>query len=275
MENAMKPIYAVLCLAAVVCCQVSCEEVREQDALRSDVRIESSEERFRSLVDRARNGDTRAYEALAICYRDGDGVVQSDLNAIFATIFARQDDDWGVEQLMELFDEEAPTRLMLRVLDYSDMEDVPPADVARLRAVSPADAMVYDAICAVEMRHDTAETLRLLQTAEDQGSEFACIARVNFYIDCLDDMPGYKRMLLRHADRYPLFYNKLGEIEMEEGDDPEHLRRAVSCFRKADKQAMLSARGARLLLTACRRLGGEASAFYDAEDLNRIARSAR
>ena len=44
----------------------------------------AGEQRAESLIQQARAGDSEAYKALALCYRDGDGVKKSWCNMMFS-----------------------------------------------------------------------------------------------------------------------------------------------------------------------------------------------
>lgn len=212
-----------------------------------------SKPEIRKLIRQARNGSVEAYETLAACYRDGNGLPQSYFNMFMTYRLACQKTGGDVLEILETLDEEHPFRLLIEMLNHQEIEQIPPESVERLRKVSPADARVFDAIRAVELDKDSKAALRLLRQSESEGSEMACIFHV-LVLDHMNDTEGYRKALRRHAKQFPSLYIHLGESYRTDTADKKELRQAVKYYRRADLRGMLSGTDARNLLSACSRL---------------------
>lgn len=206
-----------------------------------------------NLVQQARNGSVEAYETLAACYRDGNGLPQNCYNMLMMYRLASKRTGGDVLEILETLDEEHPFRLLIEILNYREIDQVPSELVERLRRVSAVDAQVFDAICTVELGKDPKAALRLLKQAADEGSEMACIFQT-LVLDHMNDTKGYRRALRRYAKQFPSLNVQLGDSYLTDTADKKELLQAVKYYRRADFHGMLTGTDARNLLSACTRL---------------------
>ena len=212
-----------------------------------------SKPEIRKLIRQARNGSVEAYETLAACYRDGNGLPQSYFNMFMMYRLACKKTGRDVLEILETLDEEHPFRLLIEILNHKEIDRVPSELVERLRKASPADGHIFDAICSVELGKDPKAALRLLKQAEAEGSEMACIFQM-LVLDQMNAPSGYRKALHHHAKRFPSLYIQLGESYRTDTADKKELRQVVKYYCRADLRGMLSGTDARKLLSACSRL---------------------
>lgn len=213
----------------------------------------ASQPDIQALVRQARNGHVEAYEALAACYRDGNGVPQNCYNMLMMYSLACHKTGGDLWEILQTLDEDHPFRLLIEICKCRKIERVPPELVERLRRASTADARIFDAICTIERGKDPQAALRLLKQAEAEGSEMACIFQTLVW-DHINDTKGYRRALRRYANRFPSLYVQLGESYLSDTADKKELLQAVKYYRRADLYGMLTGADARKLLSACTRL---------------------
>lgn len=199
-------LYCAFTLVFVTACdeRINLEkEYATQEAIKMSPKIEK-------LILKARQGDIEAYDALAVCYRDGEGVEQSDFNMMTMYMLSCRKSGKNIEDVIKTLDVNNPLRLLIDVLDCPDIKQAPQAKISKLRSLSPADALVYDAIYALECRNDTLASLQLFKEAVDKGSDVACILQIGLY-----ERLGYEDKLEQsfheYASRFPVLYVKLGD----------------------------------------------------------------
>ena len=127
--NAMNKFYTILAMVAMLVINTSCgESITDMGNPWVETSVSAAEQRVHNLVMQARKGDVQAYNSLAQCYRDGDGVEPSWLNmlcmyAIYAQKTGREFEDvievskdgkysWVVSEIMDSSsDDELEARL--------------------------------------------------------------------------------------------------------------------------------------------------------------------
>ena len=261
----MQKIFILLCCALALVCHTSCERYTDiendlgtQDAIKPDSKVVE-------LIQRARQGEAEAYDALAACYRDGDGVKQSMFNMMSMYMLSCKKSGRNINDVLKPLDPHHPLRLLMNVLDHVRIEDASPEQIAELRSVSPADALIYDAIYALECENDSIASEQLFQEAEAKGSEMACVLHISLY-EHLGDMEKCEQALHRYAERFPILHVKLGNLSLEK----EHWEQAVVYYSAADRHGMLTARGARGLSNAYARLEAEGKMKCDRQEMARL-----
>lgn len=264
----MQKIFVLICYAFVLLCNTSCEEYMDiqnipisQDTIQLDPKIEK-------LISQARQGEVKAYNALAVCYRDGDGVKQSVFNMMTMYMLSCEKSGKDIEDVIDSLDENHPIRLLTDVLDHSYFENVPQEAVTKLRNISPADALIYDAIYTFKYKNDTLATQQLLKEAEMKGSDMACILQILFCENFLGK-EKLKQTLLHYAVRFPVLYVKLGNLSMQD-DSEGHWEQAVKYYTLADKYGMLTINGARRLSSAYRMLEKEGKMKCNQQEMIRL-----
>lgn len=223
------------------------------------------------LVRQAQNGSVEACEALAIRYRDGEGLPQSYFNMLTMYRLINMETGREIMEMIRSLDEDHPFRLLIEMLNYSNINRIPPELVERLRKASPADARIFDALCAVEREKNPEEALRILKQAETGGSELACIFQV-LLLDQMNDTEGYRKALIRYAERFPVLNSQLGDLHASESADADQLKLAADYYRRADSHGMLTAGAARKLLSVYKRLENMGIEPCDEAERNRLMR---
>ena len=151
----------LLCCAFMLFHGTSCEsivEIQNSDISQGAVTPNS---RVAQFVQQARMGQVEAYDSLALCYRDGNGVRKSYTNMMILYLLTGQIKGNDIKDMIKAVSRDQSFPLLIDVLDYSRIENVPQEAVAKLRSVSPADALLFDAIYALECENDTAKSERL------------------------------------------------------------------------------------------------------------------
>lgn len=269
----MRKLFIILCCAFVLLNGTSCDEYLgmenttvPQESIKLSPKVEK-------LVQQARLGDIEAYDALAVCYRDGDGVKQSDFNMMAMYLLSCKKSGKNIKDVIESLDVDNPVRLLIDVLGHHRIENASQEAVAKLRELSPADALIYDAVYVLEHENDTLTAEQLIQKAVTEGSDMACIIQVGMH-ELSGNKGKLEQTLYKYADRFPVLYVRLGEMCMESGAEG-HLEQAVRYFTYADNYGMLTARGARGLSAAYRMLEEKGEMKYDRQEMERLERLAQ
>ena len=79
----MNRLFTFICIVSLLLFHTSCnEEVMELESSDVELKTRATEQKVHNLIQQARYGDADAYNSLALCYRDGDGVDKSYLNMV-------------------------------------------------------------------------------------------------------------------------------------------------------------------------------------------------
>lgn len=264
----MRNILILLCCAVTLFNGTSCEsriEVQNADISQGAVNPGC---RVAQFVQQARMGHTEAYDSLALCYRDGAGVKKSSANMMFMYMLSGKLKGNDIKDIIEAMKQDRIFPLLIDVLDHRRIEDVPREAVEKLRRVSPADALIFDAVYALECENDTAKSEQLFLEAGVQGSDMAPVLHTVMYkhLKCPEK---YEQNLRRYAEKYPIMYVELGNISMQENDE-EHWMKAVEYYNLADQCGMLTPRGARNLSIAYRLLEKAGKMKCDPKEMARL-----
>lgn len=258
----------LLCCAFMLFYGTSCESgigVQNSDISQGAVTPNS---RVAQFVQQARMGQVEAYDSLALCYRDGIGVRKSGFNMMIMYIFSGKVKGSDIIDIIKAMDQDKSFPLLIDVLDHPRIEDVPQEAVAKLRSVSPADALIFDAVYALECENDTAKSERLFVEAATQGSDLAPVLQVIMYKH-LKWQEKHEQSLRTYAEKYPVMYVKLGDICMQKNNE-ENWMKAVEYYNLADKCGMLTPRGARNLSIAYRLLEKAGKLKCDSKEMARL-----
>ncbi len=249
----MKKIFIPLLSVIALFSTTSCEDTIEETQVAS-VEAQKAVSEFQQLVQQVRAGDTNAYEALAKCYKEGIGTEQSTFNMFTMYMLSCTRTGKDINTVIDKLEENHPIRLLTEILDHPNVDKIPQDAVDKLRQVSPADAMIYDAICAIEYQNDTITASRLLDEAETNGNEMACLVQILLY-DKIGDEESYERKLIEYSGKHPLFFVVLGDYYMERAylerqvyglnhDAMALYTKAMDSYLSADRHGMLTMRGA-------------------------------
>ena len=239
----MKNIYAVVCLVLGLLCHSSCqtsdvvanvtEEMELSRAMTSDVQ---------RIVESVRQGNADAYKELACAYRDGKGVEQSNINAMYMYLMYCTKTGLPEETIVELYDKDSPSRLLWEILIAGEGKERAEEKITRLQQTSPADAKVLISLGDSMMNQDKDNFLGILQEAEAEGSEFAVILQAMLYEES-KQIEAYVNFLNQAVKKFPFLYVKLAKIyedRYEQDNDFMNIQKALEYYYEADAYGMLN-----------------------------------
>ena len=229
-------------MASLLVFHTSCNDsVMDLESPSAEMKTRTVDQRVQNLIQQARQGDVEAYNSLALCYRDGDGVEKSWLNMLCMYAIYSQKTGADIENVVELFDEGHPFRLLFEIMDsssfYGEVED----KLVQLRQSAPAEAKAIEAAKKAFSMEKATSALSTIREAENEGSELAVIFQAIYY-DEAKDKTGQEEWLTRIADKYPFFNLLLGESYVKkygECEDFSYIQKAIECYYKADAHGML------------------------------------
>lgn len=74
----MSRMCMVMCMVSLLAFHTSCQNKGiDSAASNAELKERVVDQRFQELIQQARNGNVGAYQSLALCYRDGEGVEKS------------------------------------------------------------------------------------------------------------------------------------------------------------------------------------------------------
>jgi hypothetical protein len=110
-----------------------------------EMKTRTVDQRVQNLIQQARQSDVEAYNSLALCYRDGDGVEKSWLNMLCMYAIYSQKTGGDIENVVELFDEGHPFRLLIEIVDSPSFNEEVEAKLEQLKQSAPAEAKAIEA----------------------------------------------------------------------------------------------------------------------------------
>ena len=238
----MKKQWLLVCMAALLLVHTSC--------LTDEIAVEITniksrncivEEQVQNMIQQARHGVTEAYKSLAICYRDGNGVQKSNINAIFMYNIYCQKTGKELKNIIELFNDGHPYRLLVEILLSPNFDEEVEMKLSQLQQMAPEEVKWIEAL-----RTHSTNMLEILQEAENEGSELAGIVQAFHYLESKDTI-NYEQCLTRLAEKHPFLYTEIALIHNERYDidnDFSHIQKALQCYHQVDSLGMLSPRKA-------------------------------
>lgn len=242
-----------------------------------DVELNSraTEQKVQNLIQQARYGDADAYNSLALCYRDGDGVDKSYLNMVcmYANYCKKTGND--IDKVVDLFEEEHPFRLITDILS-SSLDEKALEKLEQLRMCSPAEAKALNTVIDLLSEKDTINTLSVIREAENEGSELAALIQIAYYEE-KDMKDDYEQCIIRLAEKYPFLNLQIGELYIDrhwESKDFSDIQKAMEYYYKADAYAMLTPRYAYGLINIYKHFGKEGLLSCDEHEMERLKKIA-
>ena len=172
----MNRLFTILCMVSLLVFHTSCDDsVMDFPSPNVEIKTRAVDQRVQNLIQQARQGDVEAYNSLALCYRDGDGVEKSWLNMICMYATYSQKTGGDIEDVVELFDEGHPFRLLFDIMDSPSYNEEVEAKLERLKQSAPAEAKAIEAAKMAFSMEETTSALSNIREAEDEGSELAVI----------------------------------------------------------------------------------------------------
>ena len=225
-----------------------------------------------NLIQQARQGNVEAYNSLALCYRDGDGVEKSWLNMLCMYAIYSQKTGGDIENVVELFDEGHPFRLLFEIMDSPSFNEEVEAKLEQLKQSAPAEAKAIEVAKKAFSMEEATSALSTIREAENEGSELAVIFQAIYY-DEAKDKTGQEECLTRIADKYPFFNLLLGESyarKYGETEDFSYIQKAIECYYKADAHGMLIPKYANALWGMYDYFGQKGLLEYDEQEVERL-----
>lgn len=247
----MNRLFTALCMVTILGVHTSCNDnVMEYETPCIETKATVADQRVQSLIQQAREGDADAYYALALCYRDGDGLERSWLNMIcmYATYCRKTNED--LESILDLVEKEDPFRIIYKVLESPSTDKENMAMIEQLRQTVPAEAKAIEAAVKAFSVEDVAKAMDIVQEAEKEGSEAAVMFQAIYYNE-VTDKTGQEEFLIRASEKYPFLYLELGDMyarSYRTSGDFADIQTAMEYYYTADAHGMLGPKHASTLL---------------------------
>lgn len=260
-------------MASLLVFHTSCNDsVMDLESPSVEMKTRAVVQRVQNLIQQARQGDVEAYNSLALCYRDGDGVEKSWLNMLCMYAIYSQKTGGDIENVVELFDERHPFRLLFEIMDSPSFNEEVEAKLEQLKQSAPAEAKAIEAAKKAFSMEEATSALSAIREAEDEGSEMAVIFQAIYY-DEAKDKKGQEDCLTRIAEKYPFFNLLLGESyvrKYDECEDFSYILKAIDCYYKADIYGMLLPKYANALWGMYDYFGQKGMLEYDEQEVERL-----
>ena len=269
----MNRLFTILGMVSLLVFHTSCNDsVMDLESPSIEMKTRAVDQRVQNLIQQARQGNVVAYNSLALCYRDGDGVEKSWLNMLCMYAIYSQKTGGDIENVVELFDEGDPFRLLFEIMDSPSFNEDVEAKLERLRQSAPAEAKAIEAAKRAFSMEKAASALSTIREAEDEGSELAVILQAIYYEEA-KDKTGQEDCLTRIAEKYPFFNLMLGEAyarKYGESEDFSYIQKAIECYYKADAHGMLIPKYANALWGMYDYFGQKGMLEYDEQEVERL-----
>ena len=269
----MNKLYIILFMACMLVFYTSCKvgdmNLETPNAV-TDTR--AVDQRIQFLIQQAREGDIEAYNSLALCYRDGDGVEKSWFNMLCMYTTYNQKTGKDFEDMVELLDEHHPFRLIVEIMDSPSIDEKVKMKLERLKFMDPAEAKAIEAVMKAMSKEETDQVLAVIREAENEGSELAAIL-LALYKAGSDDKTRKEECLVRVAQRFPFFNLLLGDLCMDKYSDTGdfcHVEKALEYYYKADAYGMLIPKYASKLCGMYDYYGQKGLLEYETQEIERL-----
>ena len=269
----MNKLFTILCMVYMLVFHTSCNDsVMDLESPSVEMKTRAVDQRVQNLIQQARLGNVEAYNSLALCYRDGDGVEKSWFNMMCMYAIYSQRTGGDVEDIIELFEEGHPFRLLFEIMDSPSFNETVEAKLEQLRQLAPAEAKAIEAAKRAFTMDEATVAMNVFREAEDEGSELAVIFQAIYY-DEAKDKTGQEECLTRIAEKYPFFNLLLGESYVKKYDECEdfsYIQKAIECYYKADEHGMLIPKYANALWGMYDYFGQKGMLEYDEQEIERL-----
>ncbi len=269
----MNRLFTILCMVYMLVFHTSCNDsVMDIESPSVELKTRAVDQRVQNVIQQARQGDVEAYNSLALCYRDGDGIEKSWLNMLCMYAIYCQKTGGDIEDIIELFEEGNPFRLIFETVETSCSNEEIEAKIELLRLSAPAEAKAVEAAKNAFSLEDATSALNIIREAEAEGSELAVIFQAAYY-EQATDKTGQEEYLTRIAEKYPFFNQLLGDLYAKQyGDSDEfsYIQKAIECYYKADAYGMLLPKYANSLWGMYDYFGQKGLLEYDEQEVERL-----
>lgn len=272
----MNRLFTFLCIVSLLLFHTSCNDgVMELESSDVELKTRVTEQRVQNLIQQARYGDADAYNSLALCYRDGDGVGKSYLNMLYMYANYCKKTGNDIDKVVELFEEGHPFRLIVEILN-SSLDEKTLEKLEQLMMYSPAEAKTINAVIDILSEKDTVNALSVIREAENEGSELAALIQIAYYKE-KEMKDDYEQSLIRLVDKYPFLNLQIGKLYVErywKSKEFSDIQKAMEYYYKADAYAMLTPRYAYGLINIYKHFGKEGLLSCDEHEMERLKKIA-
>ena len=269
----MNRLFTIFCMVSLLVFHTSCNDsVMDLENPSVEMKTRAVDQRVQNLIQQARQGDVEAYNSLALCYRDGDGVEKSWLNMICMYAIYCQKTGGDIEDVVELFEKEHPFILLFEIMDSPSFNEEVEAKLEQLRQSAPAEAKAIEAAKKAFSMEEAASALSTIREAEAEGSELAGLLQI-IYHEEKRDTAMYRQCLLRMADKHPMLNAKIAQLyetRYVTDDDFPYVLKAIEYYYKADSCGMLTPRQANHLWSIYDYFGKKGLLEYDETEVERL-----
>ena len=195
-----------------------------------------------SIIEDVRDGDKDAYLALARKYRDGEGIHQSNVNALLLYGTYCRMAGPANQPVTAVFPEEHPFYPFAKMVYESDDKNSYQESMTLLAQSCPIEHDALYTFALLSLSEDPTACLSHLKELERVGSELSTVLQVVYHQE-RGDTVAYERVLSENTGRYPLFHSLLAEIQearYSQHKNPAYLEKALNHYRLADAQGMLT-----------------------------------
>ena len=271
----MNRLLVAICAIVLLMCNACQDNFIDLENQNGELTTRAADMKFLHLVKQARNGDADAYKSLAVCYRDGDGVEKSWLNMIcmYANYCNKTGENFN--NVVELFEEGHPFRRVTEILNSSYDRNAL-KELEQLEMYIPAEVKVIKTVGDMLSKEVPDSTLRVIQEAENEGSELAALFQI-FYYEENERTEEYEQCLKRLSGKYPFLNLKIGEIYIDkywESKDFSDIQKAMEYYYKADSYAMLTPGYANGLISIYQHFGEKGMLSCDEQEMERLKKLA-
>ena len=271
----MNRLLVAICAIVLLMCNACQDNFIDLENQKGELTTRAADMKFLHLVKQARNGDADAYKSLAVCYRDGDGVEKSWLNMIcmYANYCNKTGENFN--NVVELFEEGHPFRRVTEILNSSYDRNAL-KELEQLEMYIPAEVKVIKTVGDMLSKEVPDSTLRVIQEAENEGSELAALFQI-FYYEENERTEEYEQCLKRLSGKYPFLNLKIGEIYIDkywESKDFSDIQKAMEYYYKADSYAMLTPGYANGLISIYQHFGEKGMLSCDEQEMERLKKLA-
>ena len=269
----MNRLFAILYMVSMLVFHTSCNEsVMDLESPNVEIKTRAVDQRVQNFIQQARQGEVEAYNSLALCYRDGDGVEKSWFNMMCMYAIYSQRTGGDVEDIIVLFEEGHPFRLLFEIMDSPSFNEKVEAKLEQLKQLAPAEAKAIEAAKRAFTMDEANVAMNIFCEAENEGSEMAVIFQVIYYEEA-EDKTGQEECLTRIAEKYPFFNLLLGESyvsKYDESEDFSYIQKAIECYYKADEYGMLIPKYANALWGMYDYFGQKGMLEYNEQEVERL-----
>ena len=267
----MNRLLVAICAIVLLMCNACQDNFIDLENQNGELTTRAADMKFLHLVKQARNGDADAYKSLAVCYRDGDGVEKSWLNMIcmYANYCNKTGENFN--NVVELFEEGHPFRKLTEILNSSYDRNAL-KELEQLEMYIPAEVKVIKTVGDMLSKEVPDSTLRVIQEAENEGSELAALFQI-FYYEDNERTEEYEQCLERLSGKYPFLNLKIGEIYIDkywESKDFSDIQKAMEYYYKADSYALLTPIYANGLISIHQHFGEKGMLSCDEQEMERL-----